>query len=347
MKSNSPVLEEDINRLVEVVDASALFASTVLITGASGLIGSQIVLFLQKLNQTKNANIKILALGRNKEKLEEKFSEFLKDANFRIIAADVQNEIRIAEKLDYIIHAASDTASKSFVEKPVEIMMVNILGAKNILELAREKQVKSVVYLSTMEVLGVPNSALKTVAENDYGTLDFLNVRSSYPESKRSAELLCRAYANEYLVPVKIARLTQTIGPGGEYNDARVASYFARSVIEEKDIVLATSGKMVRNSIYTRDAIAAIFKILTSGATGETYNVANKDTAFSIKETADMVAEKIAGGKIKVRFETTENAHFAPEMKLLLNVEKLENLGWKAEVGLQEMYERLIEGMKT
>jgi dTDP-glucose 4,6-dehydratase len=98
------------------------------------------------------------------------------------------------------------------------------------LEFARERKVKGFVYLSSMEVFGVTDTRLIEVNETDYGYIDILNPRSSYSESKRLCECLCASYASEFALPVKIARLTQVLGAGIDYNSEWVSAYFARCV---------------------------------------------------------------------------------------------------------------------
>ena len=112
-------------------------------------------------------------------------------------------------------------------------------------------------------------------------------------------ECLCASYAHEYSVPVKIARLSQTFGPGVAYEDGRVFAEFARCALEQRDIVLHTQGHTVRSYCYTKDALSALLYILISGKAGEAYNVTNMDTAVSIKEMAELVCETIGSGKIK------------------------------------------------
>jgi dTDP-glucose 4,6-dehydratase len=180
--------------------------------------------------------------------------------------------------------------------------------------------------------------------EGDYGYIDILNPRSSYSESKRMCECLCACYAREYGLPVTIARLTQVVGAGIDYHDTRVAAQFARSVIESRDIVLKTEGKTLRPVVYTRDAIAGIFTVMLKGQTGEAYTVANKASAITIRETAEMIIKEIANNRIKLVLDIDVPAEYAPNLNL--STTKLESLGWKAEVGIEEAYRRMIESMK-
>jgi dTDP-glucose 4,6-dehydratase len=275
------------------------------------------------------------------------FADIYNEIQF--IKNDVTEKIKIKNSIDYIIHGASITASKIFVDNPVETIDIAVNGTRNMLEFAKEKKVKGFVYLSSMEVFGVTDDRLKEIKENDYGYIDILNPRSSYSESKRICECMCACFAHEYALPVKIARLTQTLGVGVDYNDSRVAAQFARSVIENKDIVLNTEGKTLRPILYTRDAITGIIAVLLKGKNGEAYTIANKSTAISIRETAEMVAQKIANNSIKVIFNINIPSEYVPNLNLNLNLntDKIESLGWKAEIGLEEAYRRMIKSMKA
>ena len=346
MKLNNKILQEDIEILAEKHDWTYLYNSYILITGATGLIGQQLIFLLLHLNETKNANILIIALVRNIDKAKTIFGE---EAKIEFVINDMRQSFEISQKVDYIVHGASITQSSSFVENPVETIDTAYIGTKNILEFARQKKVKSIVYLSSMEVFGITDPYLTEVHENDYGYINILDPRSSYSEGKRLCECMCSCYSSEYDVPVKIARLTQTLGPGIDYNDTRIAALFARSVIEKKDIVLQTEGKPRRPCLYIRDAISGIFTILLKGENGAAYTVANKNTAIPVYQIAEMVAEKIGQNKIAVKYNITNPKEYAfnQELNLFLNTDKLESLGWKAEVGLEEAYWRMIESMRV
>lgn len=196
----------------------------VLLTGATGLIGSSIVKVLE------NYNVKIVAVVRNIEKAKKILGKYtnIDYLNYDIVDIPIENM-----KIDYVIHAAANTSSESFVDEPVEIIMNAINGTRRILEIAKYNNVKGMVYLSSMEVYGCPKSDLK-ISEDSESNLNTMSVRSSYPISKRVCENLCASYAGEYKVPVKVIRLTQTFGEGVVYDDKRVFAEFARCVLEKK-----------------------------------------------------------------------------------------------------------------
>jgi len=342
------VLEEDFNVLAETYDFSFLKNKSVLITGATGLLGSQLLKYMLFLNKRFSYDIQLYALARSESKVSTVFNDgvYEKD-DISFIFADVLKLPSIDFSIDYIIHGASITSSKSFVDTPVETIDIAINGTMNILELARAKNIKGMVYLSSMEVFGTTRPDQSSVRESDLGYIDILSSRSSYSESKRMCECLCACYVSEYNVPVKIVRLTQTLGAGIDYNDTRVAAQFARAVIEKHNIILKTKGLTKRPVLYTRDALSAILTVLDKGKNGEAYTAANPETFCTISETAHMIADKIAHGNISVEYNIKDiPAEYAPNLNLNLNVNKLMELGWKPVVDLQDAYQKMIDSMQ-
>ncbi|OPJ64518.1 NAD-dependent epimerase/dehydratase family protein [Clostridium chromiireducens] len=324
-----------------------LRGSTILITGSTGLIGSQLVKFLAAVNRINNLKIKIIALARNASKVSKVFGDLAKYPELEIIYGDILNDIQYEKQIDYIIHSASITASKDFVEYPVETIHTALSGTENMLKLAKDKKVKSIIYISSLEIYGITKEI--DIKENEYGYIEHLNVRSSYSEGKRMAECLCCSYYKEYKVPVKIIRLTQSFGSGVMYDDNRVFAQFARGIIENKNIVLYTRGETMRSYLHTIDAAYAIITVLLKGKNGEAYNAANQDTMISIANMAQRLVENYPQSKSQVVFEVDKNIEkrgFNPVVKINLNTEKINELGWTPKFSLEDMYEDMIESMK-
>lgn len=320
--------------------------STILVTGGTGLIGSTLINSLVYADIKKNYDIKILALVRNVKKAEKIFSEQLNaEQNLEFVQGSIEEIPEIKENIDYIIHCASPTASSFFIEYPVETIKTAVQGTINVLELAKEKKIKGMVYLSSMELYGKIEKD-EFVSESELGYIDPLNIRSCYPESKRMCENLCACYAAEYEVPVYQVRLAQTFGPGISYEDKRVFAMMARKAIEGKDIILQTKGTSKHPYVYTAQAVTAIFTVLLGGKSGEAYNVSNPETYCSIYEMGKLVSEKVANGKIKVIVAKNGDISKYPVPSCLkLDISKIENLGWKPEHNLLWMYNRLIKTM--
>lgn len=343
------ILQNDFSQIINKYDFSSLRNKSIFITGATGLLGSQLVLFLDYLNQVKKYGIHIFALVRAKEKAEHVFEEAIN--RITCFYGDVMNLPEIVESIDYIIHGASITASKAFVENPVEVIEVALDGTRNLLNLAKKKNVKSFVYLSSLEVYGtfIIDDGIKKVTEKDAGYLDSMSVRSSYSESKRLCETLCKSYQTEYGLPAKVARLCQTFGCGVDYNDNRVFAQFARSIIEKKDIILKTKGETVRNYCYTSDAVSGILTVLLKGKSGEAYNIANPDSTISIADMASLFCTTFEKSKSKVVFDlNNDNSKlgFNPVVRLKLDSTKLQSLGWDANVSLLDSIKRLVVFME-
>jgi nucleoside-diphosphate-sugar epimerase len=227
--------------------------------------------------------------------------------------------------------------------KPVEVMTTAVDGTYNMLELARKRHCKSFVYLSSMEVYG--NTELGEVCETDLGSLDLLSPRTCYPESKRFCEMLCTAYASQYGVPVKTARLSQTFGAGTPKDDTRVFAQFARSAIAGEDIILHTEGKSRGNYCYLSDTIRALMLILLTGENKQTYNVSNPDASMTVREMAELVAGEVCKGRVRVKVEIPPGAEklgYAPYSGYKLNADRIKRLKWQPKYGLKDMYERLI-----
>lgn len=329
------IFNEDIKNITDNFDMSVFDGKTILVTGATGLLGKLCVKSLL----SSGYNTQVIALVRDKSKAESIFCE---TKRLTYLVQDINQKIQTDRRVDYIIHTASTTSSQDFVEKPVETIYTAFNGTRNVLEFAKNKKITGMVYLSSLEVYGVPLQ--EDIKEEDYGFIDILNPRSSYSESKKMVENLCISYGSEYGVPVKIARLSQTFGAGVSKYDNRVFAQFAKAVINGENIVLHTKGETKRNYCYTTDAIRGIFTILTKGDKNNAYNVANKNTYISI---ADM-AKSLENETTKVVFEIDDvNRGYNPTVQICLNTKKLEALGWRAMVDLDEMFERTILDLKT
>ncbi len=347
---NNEILQRDLENIAasEQIDWEKLRGKSVLITGATGLIGSLLSRGLICAGTKRGLGLQVLALVRNREKAEALFKEYLEDG-LKIVTGDVTKPIHLEEPVDYIFHTASVTASKDFVDRPVETILTTLKGTENLLELAKEKKVCSMVYLSSMEAYGVVDAEHYNVKETDYGYIDPLQVRSSYSEGKRMAEGLCGAYAHEYHVPVKTARLAQTFGAGISKNENRVFAQFARSIMNGQDIVLHTDGSKAHCYCYTTDAVLGLLTVLLRGADGEAYNISNQGTFCTIREMAEMLIREHPGSGSKLVFDIPEDVNkfgYAPTSRMLVNSEKLNALGWNAKVDLPEMFELLMRFMR-
>lgn len=327
------------------IDWGKLAGKTVLITGATGLIGTCCIRLLMERNRTFHEGIKVIALVRNGEKAHALLGDYGPDDGLSYCVSDLVEFDQFDLNCDCLIHAGCPTASKFFMEHPAETAATIVDGTRNMLELARRARAKSFVYVSSMEVYGDGNSEpglAHKLTEADVGYVNPLSTRSCYPEGKRMAEHFTCAYVHEYGIDAKVARLAQTFGPGIPMNDRRVFAQFARCAMTGEDIVLKTTGASTRMYNYTTDAVTALFTILLKGAAGKAYNIANEATYSSVREMGELVSRECADGSIAVRVEIDPDAPYPPEHHLPLDTSALRALGWQPKVGLPEMYKKLI-----
>lgn len=347
------IIERDIEQILssEIIDWNRFQNKTILITGANGLLPSYLVYSLLHLNRIGNHNTKVVALVRNMNKAKEKFKDFLSDPNLEFIEQDVSEEIGYAQRLDYIIHAASQASPKYYGIDPVGTINANVLGTINALKLAKEKSVESFLYFSSGEVYGIVDSDKCPIKESDYGYIDVLKVRSCYGESKKMGENLCVSWFFQHGVKAKIIRPFHTYGPGMDFNDGRVFADFCKNIVNGEDVVMHSDGTALRPFCYITDATIAYFKVLLDGADGEAYNVGNPYCEISILKLAEILVDLYPAKQLQVKKEIIEDDMTTVKMKSPLlrsvpDISKMELLGWKPVVGIAEGFKRTIESYK-
>ncbi len=323
---------------------------TYLITGITGFLGSMTANELMHSEEYKQGRIKITGITRDIFRARQIFNS-TGHQELLLVEADIRdrNDLlsAIDSSVDYIIHCASVTQSAEMVRHPVETADSIVMGTRNMLELAKKLQIKSMVCLSSMEVYGTVGDIGRPRKEDELGEVELFSPRSCYPLGKRMAEHYCYIYQQEYGVPVKISRLAQTFGKGIRPDDNRVYMQFARAVNEGRDIVLKTMGNSMGNYCASDDAVNAVFTILYCGRDGEAYNVVNEENTMSIREMAELAAGQTAGEQIKVKIELEDPnmTGYAPDTGLKLSGEKLRQLGWHPSKNLAEMYRDVIRAL--
>lgn len=338
---------EDTARRLECQDI--LKNNSILVAGASGLIGSYIVDVLLTANRILDTNITVFALGRNQKRLEKRF-EGIKTEKLIYIEHDIQNPLVHDVKADYIIHAASNAYPAVFAEDPVGTMMSNMVGTFQLLEYARKSASKRFLFVSSGEVYGQYDGTSAAYREEYSGYIDILQPRSCYPSSKRAAETLCCSYRKQYGTDVVIARPCHIYGPNVTDSDNRATVQFIDNVCHGKDIVLKSAGNQLRSYCYIADCVSALFTILFKGAGGEAYNIANSSAEVTIAQFAHIVAEQSGRKVVFVSPDQKALSERSPISRQVLDSEKLEELGWHGEFtvpkGINHILRILEQGKK-
>ena len=314
---------QDIRSLFETgLDLSTLNDSRILVTGATGLIGSCLV---DVLLTNPHRNYQVYALGRNEERARQRVNNYWETADFHFIRHDISLPLDSDIRFDYIIHAASNASPNFFKEKPVEVIKSNIIGVENLMEHGIRHGMKRMLFVSSGEIYGEGDG--REFTEADSGYVNCATPRACYPSSKRAAETLCVAYAAEYGADVVIARPCHTYGPYFTESDNRVYAQFIRNLLDGKDIVMKSRGEQYRSWLYVVDAAHALLTILTKGAKGEAYNVADEQSNITIRA----LAELLAGAEDRqVVFDIDDaNGNTTPITRATFSTEKLAQLGWR------------------
>lgn len=336
------VLEDDLKTIIaEDLSWEKLKNKTVMITGASGMVGSYMLYVLLMLNDEKHYGIKVDAVMRNVNKLPE---EIRNREDVNVVVADVTKDIPDVGDIDYIIHAASPASPLIMQNQPVETIAANTIGTFKTLELAKEKNAEGYLFISSREVYGQPDEGQEFFYENTYGFVDQLNPRSCYSEGKKAAETMCVCFHEEYGLNTKIARLAHTYGPGMSIYDGRVQADFLKNVYHNEDIVLKSEGTAVRTYTYIADAIAGMYRILLDSE-DIVYNIGNEAGKVSIRDLAEILVSIYPERGLKLVFDIPEGGTkgTAPYTLGILSSEKLRKLGWNPKYSVKDGFKRTLE----
>lgn len=329
--------------LNSIVNYRELFRKRVLVTGATGLIGSFIVDLLLYLDQRENAEIEVYALARSEESLRRRFQSLQKMEELHFLVQDVIEPLRLQERVDYIVHAAGDGFPSAFREHPVDTMTPAVLGTYQLLQYANKLQVDKFLYLSSGEVYGKLYGKEHAFLESEIGNIDSMDVRSCYPMAKRCAETLCVSFMEQYQVPVVIARLSHTYGANVSERDNRATVQFMKNAVSHQNIVLHSLGSQMRSYTYVADCVSGILTVLLKGKAGEAYNVANASSRVTIAEFARIVAEVSGSQCIFEQPTDCEEKELTPIEYAVLASDRLENLGWVGQYDIFSGVSNMLE----
>lgn len=336
-------LDEVISILPELKELSN---KSVLVTGCTGLICSSLVDVLIRWNETQVEKITIFAAGRDIKNVNYRFAPYSSKEWFHAVTYDASsNDNRLDFLCDYIIHGASNASPNKIVKEPVETMLSNFFGTKNLLDYAKRTRVKCVLYISSSEVYGKKTN-IEPSKEDEYGWIDILNPRSSYSVGKCASETLCASYSDEYGVKTVIIRPGHIYGPTATKTDNRVSSAWAYAVARGEDIVMKSDGSQIRSYCYCLDSASAILKVLLNGEIAHAYNISNPNSIISIKLMAELLTS-VAGVELRMELPTDEERKgFNPMSNSSLDSTELLALGWNGLFDAERGFAHTVDILK-
>lgn len=319
--------------MLKDIDFSFLYGKSILITGATGMIGSALVDMLLLANSHYELHMHIYAVGRSLEKARERFSySWHKTEAFQFLKHNVIEPFIYPMKIDVIVHAASNAYPAVFKAFPVETMLSNFHGTYNLLKLARSNNAEF-IFISSGEVYGETDKLVK--CESDYGYVDNMKYRSCYPNSKRASETLCTSYVKEYGVRALVARPSHVYGPTMIDSDNRVVSDFIRRVKQGQSIILKSTGSTVRSYTYVFDVCEGILTILKKGISGEAYNIADENKILSIRELGEIISKR-TGCEFICEMASEIDTGATTISRQVMSGSKLRALGWKCKYNFSD-----------
>ena len=322
---------------------------SVLISGATGLVGSCFIDLIMERNISQGMNCKVYALGRNAQKAKDRFGYCLDSSLFCFIAADINKPLVREDigKVDFVLHLASNTHPVAYATDPIGTVTTNIIGTYNMLDFAVDHQAERMAFASSNEIYGENRGDVEKFDEDYCGYINSNTMRAGYPESKRCGEALCQAYIRQKGLDVVIPRLTRSYGPTMLMSDTKAISQFIRKGIAGEDIVLKSEGTQYYSYTYIIDAVTGLMAVLLMGECGEAYNISDDASDIMLKDLAGIIADQ-AGRKVVFELpDAVEAAGFSKATKARLDSAKINKLGWKAAYDIKEGLERTIEILKS
>ena len=330
--TDSHLYRAALSRKLNGLDLSALQDKSVLISGATGMVGSCLTDLLMLWNESQEHPCSVFASSRRESSAKKRFSYCWDKPYFTFVEHDVSRPIvGFPNELNFLIHAASNADPANMARFPVDTLLSNVCGTSNLIEYGRTHGMKRFLYVSSGEMYGQPDENYDDFVEDYCGPIDHSQPRSCYPVGKRASEVLCQSYISQYGIDAVIVRPCHLFGPTMTGTDSRAVSEFLKSAAAGEDIILKSAGSVERSQCYVLDAAKALLCVLLSGECGQAYNIADPNYQMRIREFAQRAAE--AGGAC-LRFEKPsdlESSGYSKVGRAVLDASKLKSLGWEPD----------------
>ena len=302
----------------------------ILVTGCAGFIGSNLCRRLLQQGHT------IIGVDDLSSGNLEKIKDLTSNKNFEFIQHNICAPLVINERIDQIYNLACPASPPRYQAAPIHTLKTSVLGAINMLELAREHHA-TILQASTSEIYGDPLVHPQT--ETYWGNVNPIGLRACYDEGKRCAETLFFEYHRAHGVPIKVARIFNTYGPYMDPDDGRVVSNFIVAALTEKPLLMFGDGSHTRSFCFVDDLVDGLMALMNSASeiTGPV-NLGNPGE-FTIAELAKKVLELTQS---RSKFEQRPLPSDDPSRRKpdITQAQKL--LGWAPQVALDQGLEQTI-----
>ncbi len=316
---------------------------SVLITGATGMIGSVIVDILMRRNREYGQNIHIYALSRSRQKLEERFQIYREESGFTCLSHDINNPLPELGRIEYILHAASNTHPRSYSSDPIGTITANVQGTYHLLEYASSHDCECFFFFSSVEIYGENRNDISKFDEKYLGYIDCNTLRAGYPESKRLGETLCNAFSVQKGQDFVIGRFSRVYGPTMSAEDSKAIAQFIRKAVEGKDIVLKSEGNQLYSYTYVVDAALAALYLLLKGERGSAINIVDSASDILLKDLASLLAGEAGTKVVFEKPDDKEKAGYSTATKAVLDGTRIQQLGWRAVTPIEQGIGRTIQ----
>jgi len=304
-----------------------------LVTGGAGFLGSHLC------ERLLRDNFEVLCLDNFFTGQKRNILHLVENPYFEILYHDVCSQYHI--DADFIFNLACPASPPYYQFDPVKTINTNVLGAINMLELAKQTEAR-ILQASTSEIYGDP--LIHPQTESYWGNVNPTGVRSCYDEGKRCAETLFFDYHRQYNVDIKVIRIFNTYGPKMHPNDGRVVSNFIMQALHNEDITIYGEGLQTRSFCYVDDLIGGFIAMIHSPAdfTGPV-NLGNPGE-FTMIELAEKII-KLTSSCSKIIFKplpSDDPKQRKPDITLAK-----EKLAWEPLIPLDEGLRRTIHYFKN
>lgn len=321
--------------------------NSILISGATGMIGSCLVDVIMEKNISSNLNCHIYALGRNEERAKDRFEKYFETGNITFVGYDINKKLELnIGNIGYVIHLASNTHPVAYASEPIATITTNIIGIQNMLDFAHEHNAVRTAFASSNEIYGENRGDVESFDEKYLGYIDCNTMRAGYPESKRCGEALCQAYITQYDMDVVVPRFTRSYGPTMLMTDTKAISQFIKKGVQGEDIILKSEGHQYYSYTYVGDAVYGLLMVLLNGKKGEAYNISDESSDITLRDLAGLIAN-CSGTKVVFELpDAVESAGYSKATKARIDGAKLKSIGWEAKYDIKSGIERTIDILK-